>query len=71
MLTIRTLKLIYTKACWGFYASLQRSDVFRPTRTIGGEITGDHLIQATNIYLAPTSLSAITFNFLMSRVWRY
>ncbi|HUE47500.1 MAG TPA: ammonium transporter, partial [Aestuariivirgaceae bacterium] len=32
---------------------------------IGGEITGATWT-ATNIYLAPTTLSAITFNFLMS-----
>ena len=33
--------------------------------TIAGQITGDTWT-ATNIYLAPTTLSAITFNFLMS-----
>jgi ammonia channel protein AmtB len=33
--------------------------------TIAGQITGETWT-ATNIYLAPTTLSAITFNFLMS-----
>ena len=37
---------------------------FRP-EGIGGQITGETWT-ATNIYLAPTTLGAITFNFLMS-----
>ena len=56
------LFLIYT-GFWGFYAACN-VPIISP-ETIGGEITGVTWT-ATNIYLAPTSLSAITFNFLMS-----
>ncbi len=54
--------LIYT-GFWGFYAACN-VPVISP-EVIGGQITGTTWT-ATNIYLAPTSLSAITFNFLMS-----
>ncbi|MEI4264245.1 ammonium transporter, partial [Roseovarius sp. D0-M9] len=54
--------LIYT-GFWGFYAACN-VPLISP-EAIGGEITGVTWT-ATNIYLAPTSLSAITFNFLMS-----
>lgn len=54
--------MIYT-GFWGFYAACN-VPVISP-EAIGGQITGDTWT-ATNIYLAPTSLSAITFNFLMS-----
>ena len=54
--------LIYT-GFWGFYAACN-VPVISP-EGIGGSITGDTWT-ATNIYLAPTTLSAITFNFLMS-----
>ena len=53
---------IYT-GFWGFYAACN-VPVISP-EVIGGQITGETWT-ATNIYLAPTSLSAITFNFLMS-----
>jgi ammonia channel protein AmtB len=56
------LFLIYT-GFWGFYAACN-IPIISPT-TIAGQITGATWT-ATNIYLAPTSLSAITFNFLMS-----
>ncbi|ADE40677.1 ammonium transporter [Candidatus Puniceispirillum marinum] len=56
------LFMIYT-GFWGFYAACN-VPVISP-EAIGGQITGDTWT-ATNIYLAPTSLSAITFNFLMS-----
>lgn len=56
------LFLIYT-GFWGFYAACN-VPIISP-ETIGGQITGTTWT-ATNIYLAPTSLSAITFNFLMS-----
>jgi len=61
MLTIGIF-LIYT-GFWGFYAACN-VPVISP-EGIGGEITGTTWT-ATNIYLAPTSLSGITFNFLMS-----
>lgn len=54
--------LIYT-GFWGFYAACN-VPIIAP-EVIGGEITGTTWT-ATNIYLAPTTLSAITFNFLMS-----
>ena len=54
--------MIYT-GFWGFYAACN-VPVISP-EAIGGLITGETWT-ATNIYLAPTSLSAITFNFLMS-----
>ena len=54
--------MIYT-GFWGFYAACN-VPVISP-EVIGGRITGETWT-ATNIYLAPTSLSAITFNFLMS-----
>jgi ammonia channel protein AmtB len=56
------LFLIYT-GFWGFYAACN-IPMIAPA-TIGGQITGETWT-ATNIYLAPTTLSAITFNFLMS-----
>jgi ammonia channel protein AmtB len=56
------LFLIYT-GFWGFYAACN-IPIISP-EVIGGQITGETWT-ATNIYLAPTSLSAITFNFLMS-----
>ena len=56
------LFLVYT-GFWGFYAACN-VPIISP-ETIGGQITGTTWT-ATNIYLAPTSLSAITFNFLMS-----
>ena len=54
--------LIYT-GFWGFYAACN-VPVISP-EVIDGQITGTTWT-ATNIYLAPTTLSAITFNFLMS-----
>lgn len=56
------LFLIYT-GFWGFYAACN-VPIISPA-AIGGQITGETWT-ATNIYLAPTTLSAITFNFLMS-----
>lgn len=56
------LFLIYT-GFWGFYAACNVPMI--DPATIGGQITGETWT-ATNIYLAPTTLSAITFNFLMS-----
>jgi len=56
------LFMIYT-GFWGFYAACN-VPVISP-EAIGGQITGETWT-ATNIYLGPTSLSAITFNFLMS-----
>jgi ammonia channel protein AmtB len=56
------LFLIYT-GFWGFYAACN-VPIIAPA-TIAGQITGETWT-ATNIYLAPTTLSAITFNFLMS-----
>jgi len=56
------LFLIYT-GFWGFYAACN-IPIIDPAG-IGGLITGDTWT-TTNIYLAPTSLSAITVNFLMS-----
>jgi ammonia channel protein AmtB len=56
------LFMIYT-GFWGFYAACN-VPIISP-EGIGGQITGATWT-ATNIYLAPTSLSAITFNFLMS-----
>ncbi|MCX7646649.1 MAG: ammonium transporter [Rhodobacteraceae bacterium] len=56
------LFLIYT-GFWGFYVACN-VPVISP-ETIGGQITGETWT-ATNIYLGPTTLSAITFNFLMS-----
>ena len=56
------LFLIYT-GFWGFYAACN-VPIISP-EGIGGQITGETWT-ATNIYLAPTTLSAITFNFLMS-----
>lgn len=48
---------------WGFYVACN-VPLIDPA-TIGGEITGTTWT-ATTIYLTPTSLSAITFNFLTS-----
>jgi ammonia channel protein AmtB len=56
------LFMIYT-GFWGFYAACN-IPLISP-EAIGGEITGT-VWTATNIYLAPTTLGAITFNFLMS-----
>ena len=56
------LFLIYT-GFWGFYAACN-VPIIDP-EGIGGQITGITWT-ATNIYGGPTSLSAITFNFLMS-----
>ncbi|MBL4750292.1 MAG: ammonium transporter [Amylibacter sp.] len=56
------LFMIYT-GFWGFYAACN-IPLISP-EGIGGEITGT-VWTATNIYLAPTTLGAITFNFLMS-----
>ncbi|MEX0305535.1 MAG: ammonium transporter [Leisingera sp.] len=61
MLTIGIF-LIYS-GFWGFYAACNIPAI--SPDGIGGLITGETWT-ATNIYLAPTSLSAITFNFLMS-----
>jgi ammonium transporter, Amt family len=54
--------LIYT-GFWGFYAACN-IPIISP-EVIDGQITG-MTWTATNIYLAPTTLSGITFNFLMS-----
>ncbi len=56
------LFLIYT-GFWGFYAACN-VPLISPSG-IAGQITGETWT-ATNIYLAPTTLSAITFNFIMS-----
>jgi len=56
------LFLIYT-GFWGFYAACN-VPIISPA-VIAGQITGETWT-TTNIYLAPTTLSAITFNFLMS-----
>ncbi|MDE0410254.1 MAG: ammonium transporter, partial [Alphaproteobacteria bacterium] len=48
---------------WGFYVACNVPIIDPPT--IGGEITGDTWT-ATTIYLTPTTLGAITVNFLMS-----
>ncbi|MDX1402441.1 MAG: hypothetical protein R3245_11000, partial [Kiloniellales bacterium] len=48
---------------WGFYVACN-VPIISP-ETIGGQITGETWT-ATTIYLTPTTLSAITFNFLMS-----
>jgi ammonia channel protein AmtB len=56
------LFLIYT-GFWGFYAACN-VPIISPA-SIAGQITGETWT-TTNIYLAPTSLSAITFNFLLS-----
>ena len=56
------LFMIYT-GFWGFYAACN-VPIISP-EAIGGLITGETWT-ATNIYLAPTTLGAITFNFLMS-----
>lgn len=58
------LFLIYT-GFWGFYAACNVPiiDVY------GGamlDVEGKSFFSATNIYLQPTTLSAITFNFLMA-----
>ncbi len=54
--------LIYT-GFWGFYAACNVPAI--SPEAIGGLITGETWT-ATNIYLSPTTLGAITFNFLMS-----
>jgi ammonia channel protein AmtB len=56
------LFLIYT-GFWGFYAACN-VPIISPA-TIAGQITGETWT-ATTIYLTPTTLSAITVNFLMS-----
>ncbi len=50
--------MIYT-GFWGFYAACNI-----PIFNVGTE--GEPFFSATNIYLMPTTLSAITFNFIMS-----
>ncbi|MDQ3052563.1 MAG: ammonium transporter [Actinomycetota bacterium] len=52
------LLLIYT-GFWGFYAACNI-----PILDVGGD--SGTFFSATNIYLMPTTLSGITFNFLMS-----
>jgi ammonia channel protein AmtB len=54
--------MIYT-GFWGFYAACN-VPLISP-EVIDGQITGTTWT-ATNIYLGPTSLGAITFNFLLS-----
>ena len=56
------LFMIYT-GFWGFYAACNVPAI--SPEAIGGVITGETWT-ATNIYLAPTTLGAITVNFLMS-----
>jgi len=56
------LFLIYT-GFWGFYAACN-VPLISP-EAIGGQITGTTWT-ATNIYLGPTTLGAITLNFLLS-----
>jgi Amt family ammonium transporter len=56
------LLAIYT-GFWGFYAACN-VPIISPA-IIAGQITGETWT-TTNIYLTPTSLSAITFNFMMS-----
>lgn len=56
------LFVIYT-GFWGFYVACN-VPLIDPAG-IGGEITGDTWT-ATTIYLTPTTLGAITFNFLLS-----
>jgi ammonia channel protein AmtB len=56
------LFLIYT-GFWGFYAACN-VPIISP-ETIAGQITGSTWT-ATTIYLTPTTLSAITVNFIMS-----
>lgn len=56
------LFLIYT-GFWGFYVACNVPAI--SPEAIGGQITGETWT-ATTIYLTPTTLSAITFNFLMS-----
>jgi ammonia channel protein AmtB len=56
------LFLIYT-GFWGFYAACN-VPIISP-EGIGGQITGETWT-ATTIYLTPTTLGTITFNFLMS-----
>ena len=57
------LFLIYT-GFWGFYAACNIPIIDYTADVMGAE--GAAFFTATNIYLTPTSLSAITFNFLMS-----
>jgi ammonia channel protein AmtB len=57
------LFLIYT-GFWGFYAACNIPIIDYTADVMGVE--GEAFFTATNIYLTPTSLSAITFNFLMS-----
>ncbi len=57
------LFLIYT-GFWGFYAACNIPIIDYTSGVLGVE--GEAFFTATNIYLTPTSLSAITFNFLMS-----
>jgi Amt family ammonium transporter len=58
------LFLIYT-GFWGFYVAcnIPIIDVYGAGML---EVEGKTFFSATNIYLQPTTLSAITFNFLMS-----
>lgn len=57
------LFLIYT-GFWGFYAACNIPIIDFTSGVMGTE--GEAFFTATNIYLTPTSLSGITFNFLMS-----
>jgi ammonia channel protein AmtB len=58
------LFLIYT-GFWGFYVAcnIPIIDVYGPAML---DVPDKTFFSATNIYLQPTTLSAITFNFLMS-----
>ena len=58
------LFLIYT-GFWGFYVAcnIPIIDVYGPAML---DVADKSFFSATNIYLQPTTLSAITFNFLMS-----
>ncbi len=57
-MTVLGVFMIYT-GFWGFYAACNI-----PFFNVGTE--GEPFFSATNIYLMPTTLSAITFNFIMS-----
>ena len=57
-LVVIGLFMIYT-GFWGFYAACNV-----PIMNVGAD--GQPFFSATTIYLTPTTLSAITFNFLMS-----
>jgi ammonium transporter, Amt family len=57
-MTVLGIFMIYT-GFWGFYAACNI-----PIFNVGTE--GEPFFSATNIYLMPTTLSGVTFNFLMS-----